>query len=125
MRKYRGKKKGKWPIEWQYIKLPRQMIFCSEWAALSPSSKIIYIQMKGKYNTKNNGSIKLYYSELRKIKGLSGSRTISKGFDELETKDWIRRVKMGGMYGRANEYELTGRFDPAIGWDKLAQSGSL
>ncbi len=125
MKKYGNRHNSRWPNGWQYIKFPRQTLFSSEWAALSPSSKIIYIQMKGKYNTKNNGSIKLYYSELRKIKGLSGSRTISKGFHELEAKDWIRRVKMGGMYGRANEYELTGRFDPSIGWDKLAQSGSL
>lgn len=125
MRKFRGKKKGKWPIEWQYIKFPRSMIFSDEWKGLSPASKIIYVQMKGKYNTNNNGKIRLFYSELRKIKGLSGSRTISKGFEELEAKEWIRRVKMGGMYGRPNEYELTGKYDPSIGWDRLSKMGEL
>jgi hypothetical protein len=119
------KKKAKWPREWQYCKLPRSMIFSDEWKALSPAAKIIYIQMKGKYNANNNGKIRLYYSELRKVKGLSGSRTISRGFQELESKEWIMRVKIGGMYGRPNEYELIGKFDPSIGWDKLSKSGEL
>jgi hypothetical protein len=125
MMKYKSKNKFRWPNGWQYIKLPRQTLFSNEWADLAPSSKIIYIQMKGKYNAKNNGQIRLYYSELRKIKGLSGSRTIAKAFQELENKEWIRRIKLGGIYGRANEYELTGKFDPSINWDKLIQAGAI
>jgi len=123
VKKYRNR--SKWPSGWQYIKLPRSLIFSDEWKDLSPSAKIIYIQLKGKYNTNNNGTIRLCYCELRKVRGFSGSRTISRGFQELEAKGWIRRVKIGGMYGRPNEYELTGKFDPSIGWDKLAKSGSI
>jgi len=81
--------------------------------------------MKGKYNSKNNGRIRLYYSELKKIKGLSGTKTISKAFKELEMKEWIRRVKQGGMYGRPNEYELTGKYDPSIRWDELSMLGEI
>jgi hypothetical protein len=125
MQKYRGRKRGKWPNQWQYTKMPRQMIFSSEWAGLSPASKIIYIQMKGKYNAKNNGKIRLYYSELRRIKGLKCSRSISKGFQELEKEEWIRRTKLGGAFGRANEYELTGKFDPSIEWDRLMANGGI
>jgi hypothetical protein len=123
MRKYKNKNKGKWPKEWQYVKMPRQMIFSKEWSDLSPAAKIIYFQMKGKYNSNNNGRIKLYYSELRKIKGLKCSRSISKGFRELEEKEWIKRTKLGGIYGRPNEYELTGKYDPSIAWDRLIASG--
>jgi hypothetical protein len=125
MQKYKNKNKHRWPIAWQYVKFPREMIFSKAWADLSPSAKAIYTQMKGKYNASNNGSIRLYFSELRKIKGLKGSKTVSKGFRELEAKGWIKRTKMGGMYGRANEYELTGKHDPSIGWDKLSASGNL
>jgi len=96
------------------------MIFSSEWAELSPAAKVIYIQMKGKYNSNNNGRLRLCYSELRKINGLKCSRSISKGLRELESKEWIKRTKLGGMYGRPNEYELTGKFDPSFDWDKLS-----
>ena len=101
------------------------MIFSEEWKGLSSAAKNIYIQMKGKYNANNNGQIRLFYSELRKIKGLSGSRTISGGFKELESKEWIKRTKKGGMYGRPNEYELTGKHDPSILWDKRSQAGDI
>jgi hypothetical protein len=125
VKKYRNKKKGKWPKQWQYTKFARQMIFSKEWADLSPAAKIIYIQMKGKYNSNNNGRLKLYYSELRKIKGLKCSRSISKGFRELEKKEWTRWTKLGGAYGRPNEYELTGKYDPSIQWDRLTAEGEV
>ncbi len=105
--------------------MPRETVFSKEWANLSSAAKIIYIQLKGKYNAKNNGKLKLYYSELRKIKGLKCSRSISNGFRELEEKEWIKRTKLGGMYGRSNEYELTGKYDPSIGWDMLVASGEV
>ena len=101
------------------------MIFSKSWADLSPSAKAIYVQMKGKYNVSNNGRIKLYFSEIRRAKGLKGSKTVSKSFRELEMKGWIKRTKLGGMYGRANEYEITGKYDPSIEWDKLAAAGNL
>jgi len=81
--------------------------------------------MKGKYNSNNNGKIKLYYSELRKIKGLKCSRSISKGYCELEDKEWIEIVKHGGMYGRPNEYKLTGKYDSSIEWDRLSAKGEI
>ena len=125
VRKYKSRKNGKWPKQWQYIKIPRQMIFSKEWADLIPAAKIIYIQMKGKYNSNNNGKLKLYYSELRRIKGLKCSRSISRGFQELEEKEWIIRTKLGGAYGRPNEYELTGKYDSSTGWDRLTAAGEL
>ena len=125
MQKYKNKFKHRWPITWQYVKFPREMIFSKAWADLCPSAKAIYTQMKGKYNVSNNGRIKLYFSELRRSKGLKGSKTVSKSFRELESKGWIKRTKLGGMYGRANEYELTGKYDPSIEWDRLSAAGNL
>jgi len=91
--------------------LPRKMIRRDQWKELSPAAKLFYIQLKGKYNGYNNGTINLYYSELRGNKGISSPSTISKASRELEEKGWIKRTKLGGMYRYSNEYELTGKYD--------------
>ena len=94
-----------------FVMLPRQMLRSEEWKRLSPAAKILYIQLKGKFNGFNNGEIRLYYSELRDIKGLSSDATISRAFRELEKNGWIERSNRGGLFRRINEYTLTGRFD--------------
>lgn len=91
--------------------LPRKMLRSHEWKMLGPAAKILYIHLKGKYNGHNNGEIRLYYSELKGIKGLSSPSTVSHAFNELEEKGWIKRTKLGGLYRTINEYELTGNFD--------------
>ena len=110
------KRKGRWPNRWQFIMLPKQMIFSPEWQELSSAAKIIYVQMKGKFNGSNNGKIRIYYSELEKIKGLKSPNAISKGLRELETKEWVKRSKLGGLHRYVNEYELTGKYDLSLAW---------
>jgi hypothetical protein len=97
-----------------FIMVPRKILKLEEWKSLSPSSKILYIHLKAKYNGANNGSIYLHYSELKGIKGLSSHSTISKAFKELLNKEWIKKTKHGGLYRFSNEYELSGRFDDYI-----------
>jgi len=94
-----------------FVMLPRKMLRSEEWKKLSPAAKILYVHLKGKYNGSNNGEIRLYYSELRGIKGLSSDATISKAFRELEEKGWITVLNRGGLFRRINEYGLTGKFD--------------
>lgn len=94
-----------------FVMLPRKMLRHQEWKMFNPAAKIIYIHLKGKYNGHNNGEIRLYYSELKGIKGLSSPSTISKAFRELEIKGWIKRTKLGGLYKYFNDYELTGKVD--------------
>lgn len=91
--------------------LPRKMLRSHEWKILKPAAKILYIHLKGKYNGHNNGEIRLYYSELKGIQGLSSPSTVSKAFKELEEKGWIKKTKLGGLYRSINEYELTGNYD--------------
>ena len=97
-----------------FVAIPRKTLRRKEWKELSPGARDVYIQMKGKYNGSNNGEIRLYYSELKGIKGLSSPSTVSSKFKELEEKEWIKRTKLGGCYRYFNEYELTGKFDDYI-----------
>ena len=97
-----------------FVMLPRKMLRSQEWKELSPAAKLFYIHLKGKYNGHNKGEIRLYYSELRGIKGISSPSTISTANKELQEKGWIKRTKLGGLYRFINEYELTGNFDDYI-----------
>jgi predicted transcriptional regulator len=88
------------------------MLFgCDEWKRLTPRAKILYLYIKAKYNGSNNGCIRLYYSELKGVKGFSSHGAISRAFKELEEKNWIRRKQIGGLYRHINDYELIGKYD--------------
>lgn len=97
-----------------FVPLSRKMLRCKEWKELSPRAKLLYIYIKSKYNGFNNGKIRLYYSELKGIRGLSSPATISKANKELESKGWVKRTRYGGLYRYFNEYRLTGKYDDLI-----------
>jgi len=84
---------------------------CQEWKELGVAAKLLYLYIKGKYNGANNGLIRLYYSELKNVKGLASPTTISQAIKELETKGWIERTKAGGLHRYFNNYRLTGKYD--------------
>ena len=90
------------------------MLRCNEWKNLSPAAKLIYIYLKSKFNGQNNGEIKLYYSELKGIRGISAPSTAAGGFKELELKGWINRIQIGGMYRYFNIFRLTGKHDDSL-----------
>lgn len=94
------------------MRLGRQMLFkCDEWKRLSPRAKILYLYLKAKYNGQNNGHIRLYYSELKEIRGFKSYFVISEAFKELEKNQWIERTQIGGLHRHLNEYLLSGRYD--------------
>ena len=107
--KRKGEKRHK-----SFVMLPRKTLNREHWRELGPAAKIIYIHLKAKYNGQNNGHIRLHYSELVGIKGLSSPSTISKAFRELIDREWIKKTQHGGMYRYACEYELTGKYDDTI-----------
>ena len=61
-----------------FVMLPRMTLNREHWRELSPSVKILYVHLKAKYNGQNNGQIRLHYSELVGIKGLSSPSTNNK-----------------------------------------------
>jgi hypothetical protein len=107
MAKRRSKKSNK-----SFVMLGRSMLLRQpEWKGLSIAAKLAYVYLKAKFNGTNNGSIRLHYSELKGVKGISSPSTISRAFKELEKKEWIKRTKHGGLHRYFNEYELTGKHD--------------
>jgi len=109
-------KKGKRNVYHEpFVALSKEMILkCTEWRELTPQARDIYVLLKAKYNGKNNGQIRLYYSEMRQFAGLKQNKTISRHFKELEGRGWIRRTKLGGMFRYLNEYALTGKYDKLL-----------
>jgi hypothetical protein len=106
-----AKRKGK---HRSFVMLSREMLDHPEWRKLGSAAKLAYIYLKDGYVGSNNGDIRLPYSSLRGIIGLSSHGTISGGLRELETNGWIRRTNLGGLFGRLNAYELTGKYDAYI-----------
>lgn len=104
-------RRGKFKSYKSFVMLPRKMLREEKWKNLSPAAKILYIYIKGKYNGQNNGNIRLYYSELKTVRGLSSSSTISKAFKVLEDEEFIKKTKLGGLFRYFCEYELTGKYD--------------
>jgi hypothetical protein len=97
-----------------FVRLAKELLFKHhEWWSLRPGARDIYLLLKAKYNGSNNGSIRLYYSEIRerKICGLRSSKAISSAFRELERAGWIERTRLGGLYRHLNDYRLTGKHD--------------
>jgi len=80
---------------------------------LSPAARDLYLLLKSRYTGANNGTIRLYYSEIKKLKisGLRGDKVISRAFFELEAEGWILRTKIGGLHRFINEYRLSGKHD--------------
>ncbi len=107
MKKYQSRKKGA-----DHVGFSRSTINGSqEWKALSGPAKIFYVQLKGRFNGKNNGEIQLPYSSMRGVKGCSSSRTANKAIKELERKGWIERSYEGGLMGNPKLYRITFRYD--------------
>jgi hypothetical protein len=98
-----------------FVALDRHLIVrCPEFRQLSPAAVTLYIYLKAKFNGANNGQIRFHYSELKGVKGFGSKETISRTFRELESKGWIKRTRIGGMYRYQNEYQLTGQFDDRV-----------
>lgn len=100
-----------------FIMLAKEMLFkCPEWCALSSGARDVYLLLKGKYNGSNNGQIRLYYTDIKKLKisGLRSDKAISRAFHELESGGWTERTKLGGLHRFINEYRLTAKYDRFI-----------
>jgi hypothetical protein len=95
------------------------MMLSPEWRALSSTAKIIYFYLKLKWNPYDESKpVSLTYAELD---DMFTHTTISRGFKELEAKDWIEVVRRGGKPKRGERekrecslYLLTGAYDAQV-----------
>ncbi|MFC2142145.1 helix-turn-helix domain-containing protein, partial [Acidobacteriota bacterium] len=69
--------------------ITKRTLWSNDWKELIPAAKLFYIHLKAKHNGSNNGEIRLHYSELKGVKGLSSPSTIAKAIRELKDKGWI------------------------------------
>ena len=104
-----GSQKKKQKKYRDFMALLRPLLDSPEWLNLSTSAKLAYLYFKKAYVGHNNGEIRLYYSQMKKI--LKSSATFSKAIKELEEKNWIKTENQGGLFQRASTYSLTFLYD--------------
>lgn len=90
-----------------FIMVFKALLKDPSWRKLSNSAKIIYIYMRGKFNSETLSVVTLAYSEMQ---DMMSSRTISKGFKELQEAGFIEKVKQGGLFGGICSYRFIGQY---------------
>ena len=90
-----------------FVALYKVLLRDPSWRALSSSSKVLYIYLRGKFNTSTLGEVSLAYSE---IKDMMSTKTISRAFKELQDKGFIEKTKHGGLFGGVCKYKFMGQF---------------
>ena len=100
-------KKGVIESKERFVKLTYSLLGSEAWRWLRPISKAVYIELKQRYNGRNNGKIALSLSEAAHILKASKS-SISTALKQLETHGFIKLIKKGYFTGRmASEFALT------------------
>ena len=93
----------------QYIKIPYTMIRHHAWRSLSPPAIKVWIELRSRFNGRNNGDLSLGLDEGARLLGMSKS-TVLRALKELETKGFIKMTRLGQWYGRmATTWAVTDR----------------
>jgi len=100
-------KKNKLP---PFVAVYRALLKDQAFRSLSSSAKVLYIYLRSKFNTETFSEVSLAYSEMKGVKGLASSRTISEAFQELQKAGFIEKTKYGGLYGGVCKYKFVGEF---------------
>lgn len=93
-----------------FVAVFRALLQDPAWRSLSNSAKVLYIYLRSKFNTSTFSEVSLAYSEMKGVKGLSSTTTISSAFKELQSTGFIEKTKHGGLYGGVCKYKFTGEF---------------
>jgi len=79
-----------------HTRVPLKVLDSPAWRVLSFSEKALYIDMRAKVRSTNNGNINATLSEM-KHRGWSSSATLWKGLKTLEHMGLISRTRAGGI----------------------------
>jgi hypothetical protein len=91
----------------QYLRLSYDMAHSLAWRSLSGNAVKVWVELRCRYNGKNNGKLCIPYASACKLLGI-GRATMKRVLDELQSKGFIRLVKQGHWYGRqAAEWQVT------------------
>lgn len=76
----------------QFVQLHEWFMKCPAWATLKPEPRALYIELKRRFNGKNNGHLTFSYREA--AEALNAHRnTVGLWFRELEERGFIRRTR--------------------------------
>ena len=106
------KHRDKGRIEGPFIAVLKQTWQCPAWRAMSPSARLLYIALKGRYSftLRNNGRIYLSVRQAAKEIGLS-KNTVAQAFRELQHYGFIVMTSGGCLgvdgRGKAPHWRLT------------------
>ncbi len=98
--------------------LPYAMARSPALRSLSGAALKVWVELRCRFNGRNNGQISLGWDEAARLLGL-GKSTVGRVFAELEAKGFIVMTKRGHWYGRqattwAKDSNRFSRQDPAL-----------
>ena len=100
----------------RFVALPYTMVESKAFKELSCTAVRIFIELKKRFNGSNNGHIFLSIREAKKICH-AGQRSVSRAFEDLVLKGFIKFNKRGAFtYRKATTYYLT--CEKINGYDK-------
>lgn len=96
-----------------FIRIPNYIFDCPAYRSLKPGPRALLCELIRRYNGRNNGKIGLGRREACAALNMTDKDTMSRYFQELETKGFIACTKAGGFNmkdpssRRASEWRLT------------------
>lgn len=98
------KKRNRYP---PFVMLPNELIDSKAWKELSCYAVRVYIEIKHKYNGKNDGNLSYTYREGIKI---MNKKRFTKALRELVNNGLIDIIRSGGLYKKCNIFGLSERW---------------
>ncbi len=93
----------------QYVPIPYTMARSSAWRNLSGPAVKVWVELRSRFNGRNNGDLSLGLNEGARLLGL-GKSTVHRALQELADKGFITMTRQGRWYGRmATTWAVTDR----------------
>jgi hypothetical protein len=83
----------------QYLPISYAMAQSPAWRSLSGAALKVWVELRCRFNGRNNGQLSLSWDEAARLLGL-GKGTVGHAFAELQEKGFIVMTKRGQWYGR-------------------------
>lgn len=91
-------KTGRAPAAPTYCQLHNWLLDSPAWRALNPYARCLYVEIKRRYNGRNNGGISMSYREAETLLGCS-NKPVPGAFRDLRDKGFIRTQQRGKFKG--------------------------
>lgn len=85
-----------------YVQLFHWLRRTEAWRSLAPYSRLLYIEIRARYNGQNNGDIAMSYRDAMDLLGCSNVPVMN-GFRELEERGFIRPAVKGSFNWKAHQ----------------------